>query len=422
MALPSRHRYEIYGVALLAFVVGLVGLTLAMFKQVFTPTVPVSVHISRAGLQLLPGSDVKLRGIIVGDVKGITSNGTGAELDLRIKPAMARRIPANVSVRLVPKTIFGEKYVDLVTPRRPEGHLVSGDVIPEDRSRPALEINQALDDLLPILRTVRPDQLNMTLTALATALDGRGNQLGKTLVQLRNYVRTLQPHVPALGQDLALGGRVAHDYAQSAPALLHLLRNLAATSDTVVSQQQALVSLLHEVAGTAATTRALLSNSRHDIIAVNRLSRGTVSLLARYSPEYPCLIRGIYDVIDRIHGAQPSHGPLRFGPLVTLEFLPPKSAYKYPTDTPEFADKRGPNCYGLPHPPNSLPVVHYKDGTGPGNGSVAGPSSSGVRRTHAQQPGSTLLRRLLSRHPAHVPDIAELLFGPLLRGLSVTLP
>src|SRR3954466_11297549 len=116
----SRHRYELLGLALLLVMAMLAWLSIAMFSQKFTATTPVSLHISRAGLQLLPGSDVKMRGIIVGSVDQITSNGNGAEIKLRLQPKWAKRIPANVSARLVPKTIFGEKYVDLVPP--PQGH------------------------------------------------------------------------------------------------------------------------------------------------------------------------------------------------------------------------------------------------------------------------------------------------------------
>src|SRR5213595_3548410 len=100
--MERRRPYELYGLGLLAAVVALVVLSVLLFRQVFSDSVPVSMHISRAGLQLLPGSDVKLRGIIVGDVKAITSNGHGAEIDMALKPSMARRIPANVSARLVP--------------------------------------------------------------------------------------------------------------------------------------------------------------------------------------------------------------------------------------------------------------------------------------------------------------------------------
>src|SRR3954451_13253679 len=151
-----HHPYKLYGAALLAVVGGLVSLSVLFFNEAFTSFDHVTVHVQRAGLQLLPGSDVKVRGIIVGDVEQITSDGNGADLELRLDPAQARRLPRNVTVRMLPKTVFGEKYVDLVLPRQPEGTLADGTVIGEDQTRQALEIDQALNDLLPVLRTVSP--------------------------------------------------------------------------------------------------------------------------------------------------------------------------------------------------------------------------------------------------------------------------
>ncbi|HMC69455.1 MAG TPA: MCE family protein, partial [Mycobacteriales bacterium] len=172
-----HHPYKLYGVLLLAVAAALVALSIMSFNQDFTPADYVTVHISRAGLQLLPGSDVKERGIIVGSVDSITSTGDGAVVTMKLKPDQAKRLPANVTVRMLPKTLFGEKYVDLVLPARPAPtHLRSGAVIAVDQTRTTLEIDQALDDLLPLLRTVPPVQLNHTLTALATALSGRGNE------------------------------------------------------------------------------------------------------------------------------------------------------------------------------------------------------------------------------------------------------
>src|SRR4051812_3228499 len=109
-----HHPYKLYGVLLLVVASALVALSIMSFNQDFTPADYVTVHISRAGLQLLPGSDVKERGIIVGSVQDISSTGDGAELKLRLQPSAAEQIPANVSVRLLPKTLFGEKFVDLV--------------------------------------------------------------------------------------------------------------------------------------------------------------------------------------------------------------------------------------------------------------------------------------------------------------------
>jgi phospholipid/cholesterol/gamma-HCH transport system substrate-binding protein len=418
----KRHRYELLGLTMLLVVAALVWLSIAMFNQQFTSTTPVSMHISRAGLQLLPGSDVKVRGIIVGSVESITSNGDGADIKLRLQPDKAKRIPANVSARLVPKTIFGEKYVDLELPSHPAGVLTKGAVIPEDRTTPALEINKALDDLLPVLRAVDPTDLNQTLTALATGLQGRGDELGQTLVQLGDYVRAVNPQLPQLGRDLDLAAQVAEAYDTAAPDLLHMLKNLAQTSTTIVDERTAFTDLLSSVTAASDGTDSLLTRSEHDLITINKISVGTTALLAHYSPEYPCLIQGIVAVIPHIHAAQPSTGPFRFGPRVTLEFLPPGKAYRYPIDLPEFADTRGPNCYGLPHPPMSLPKVHYNDGTGPDSGDV--PKSAQNQSNGPPQvrtPLAPLLGPLLGVPTDQVPDIAGLLYGPLLNGTRVNL-
>src|SRR5438067_1286392 len=105
-----HHPYKIYGAALLAVIAGIVTLSLLLFNEAFTPVDHVRVHVARAALQLLPGSDVKVRGIIVGSVDRITSTGDGADLELAINPSKAHLLPQNVTVRMLPKTLFGEKY------------------------------------------------------------------------------------------------------------------------------------------------------------------------------------------------------------------------------------------------------------------------------------------------------------------------
>ncbi|NIB31543.1 hypothetical protein HBB16_07000 [Pseudonocardia sp. MCCB 268] len=56
-----------------------------------------------------------------------------------------------------------EKFVSLVLPAAPATtRLAAGDVIPEDRSQDALEVERVLDELLPLLQTVRPQDLATT--------------------------------------------------------------------------------------------------------------------------------------------------------------------------------------------------------------------------------------------------------------------
>ena len=75
-----------------------------------------------------------------------------------------------------------------------------------------------LSDLYPLLRTVEPAELNMTLNALATALEGRGDQIGENLETVDAYLKRLNPQIPALVEDLRLTAQVSDTYADVLPA------------------------------------------------------------------------------------------------------------------------------------------------------------------------------------------------------------
>ena len=89
------------------------------YQQRFTPVVPVTLLTDRIGNQLQTRSDVKIRGLIVGEVRSISTSGDGARIELALQPGRRAHIPRNVSARLLPKTLFGERYVELVPPAAP---------------------------------------------------------------------------------------------------------------------------------------------------------------------------------------------------------------------------------------------------------------------------------------------------------------
>jgi virulence factor Mce-like protein len=150
----------------------------------------VTLKGDRVGTQLDPKADVKVRGLIVGSVTSISTDGEGATVAMSIDPRVIGQIPADVTARLLPKTLFGQKFVSLVPPAVPTPRrLAAGTVIGEDRSQSAQELEQVLDDLLPLLQAVRPQDLATTLGSLSQALQGRGTTLGQTLVRRTRWSR-----------------------------------------------------------------------------------------------------------------------------------------------------------------------------------------------------------------------------------------
>ncbi len=404
-----------------------IGLSIASYAKVFVPVVRVTLETSRIGNQMQELSDVKLRGVIVGEVRSISSDGSGATMELALDPDQAAMIPADVEARLLPKTLFGEKFVSLVIPEEPsDGHIRAGDVITQDRSETAIELEEVLDDLLPLLQAVRPQDLALTLNGLSTALEGRGEQLGNNVTLVGDYFSEINPRMDLIQSDISALADVVSLYADAAPDLLRILRAQSVTTATIVEKQDTLAQFLTGTAGFARTTDQVLTENESRIIRVGEVSRPTLEVLAKYSPIYKCFAEGLVAWEPRVRDTF-ANEELH----ITLEVVPQRPAYE-PGEEPQFDDKRGPNCEGLPNPPGSQqdpnPGKVTDDGSNGGGNRYAfsgiptafdGPTTGLVGSEAEQLLVGSLVGPRMGLEPDAVPDIATLLFGPVARGTEV---
>jgi virulence factor Mce-like protein len=350
---------RVAGVAFLAVIAMLVSLTVALYQKAFTPVVKVTLLTDRIGNQLSAQADVKVRGLVVGTVRGVHARADGASIDLALDPGQVHLIPENVSAQLIPKTLFGEKYVDLVLPKDPAAeHLRSGDVIPQDRSETALETERVLNDLLPLLKSLRPQELSTTLNALSTALRDRGERLGGNLVTAGAYFRKLNPALPQAGADLQGLADLTDNIAAATPDLLRVLDNLSASSRNIVSERAQLDSFLTSTQAFAASARSIVAENEQALVNLSQDSVASLQLIARYSPELPCFLTGLarYEpIVARTFGGDQA------GLHITLEATQDNRGYA-PGQEPKYRDTRGPACWKLPHPPVPEPDDMFDDG------------------------------------------------------------
>jgi hypothetical protein len=187
-------------------------------------------------------------------------------------------------------------------------------------------------------------------------------------------------------------------------------------------------------------TQSFLQSNADNIISLADVARPTAELLAKYSPEYPCVISQMAQTVPKIDQAL-GKGTNKPGLRATIEIGPNRGPYR-PGEEPKFEDKRGPRCYDMkqfPTPfPQNPPDGPIKDGSNPpaparsvsdglmppangisggGSGSAAaGPANS------PQEAGvlSYLVGRQTQTPPAQVPGWSGMLVGPLYRGAAVT--
>src|SRR4051794_1840421 len=150
-------RRRLQGVAFLVVLAALLGLSVAFYNKAFTDVATVTLEADTVGNQLKDASDVKVRGVIVGEVRAVHADFDGATITMAINPRYLPQIPDNVTARLLPKTFFGERFVSLVPPPNPSSQpLAGGAVIGQDRTKDAIELQKVIDDLLPLLQAVPP--------------------------------------------------------------------------------------------------------------------------------------------------------------------------------------------------------------------------------------------------------------------------
>jgi phospholipid/cholesterol/gamma-HCH transport system substrate-binding protein len=96
-SLLTRQRHRALGIVFLALIVLAVYLVYAVFTQKFSRFDKVTLDTDTIGLQLPARADVKIRGVLVGQVLGYTATAQGARVTLGIKPDQMHIIPANVT-------------------------------------------------------------------------------------------------------------------------------------------------------------------------------------------------------------------------------------------------------------------------------------------------------------------------------------
>jgi phospholipid/cholesterol/gamma-HCH transport system substrate-binding protein len=303
-----------------------------------------------------------------------------------------------------------------------------------------VELSQALDHLLPVLQAVQPEKLSTTLTAISTALQGRGKPLGQTLVDLGRLVEDINPHVPQLTHDLEALVDVSDTYTEAIPDFVDALSDLTVTSRTIAEQKANLQALFAEVTNTSQNLESFLRANSDNIIRLADSSRDTLELLARYSPSYPCFLKQMASLVDSgepVFGA----GTNQPGLHATIEIVVNKGAYEPGVDDPDFDEHRGPRCYdpaqmGDPFP-DQPPDGPLQDGTshGPANRTAqdgllpAGNTAPSSADAPGALPNSPAERDFLAQligpglgvAPQQVPGWASLLVGPLYRGAEVTI-
>ncbi|GAA1973625.1 MCE family protein [Amycolatopsis minnesotensis] len=349
-------------------------------------------------------STVEFRGVVVGSVESVRSDATRTRLTLRFSGDHAANIPAGVHTRVLPRTLFGDQYVDLVPPAAgATGTLDVGAPIPADTSGGTIQLYTAYKRLFDVLQAIQPAKIDTALSAVSKALAGRGARLGALVDQLHDLTDDAPALVGTFSDTLGFVADLGQQLSAVAPGGVQALKDATALSADVVRQKGNIEAVLTGGLALSGQAKQFLGDNRDRLIhlvdgagEVVRTVHDKRHGLTEFFDSFTALVTGVKSVL--------SHGPpMPLDLTATFDRNAPYTA----ADCPRYGKLTSPTCVPAAPPPPP-----------PALGGTSGPvGSDDETAALAKLPGVPQ-----SQRPETQNGILALLAGPILRGTRVLMP
>jgi phospholipid/cholesterol/gamma-HCH transport system substrate-binding protein len=247
---PGAWRKVAVAVAAV-LVVGGIGAVLGLsYLGVVSRDVRVEAHLPDLGDTLGRGAKVRYHGIIVGYVVDLDRRSDGYSVELLVNSEHAESIPASATVRVLPSTLFGSEFVELLGEgaASPDLALASGDVLEADSTEGSLRLMESFDTAERLIKSVDVEQLTAATSRLAEALDGHGEDVGEFIERADAYVTTLDDDSELFFGTLSASASALDTLADIEPDLVSAAEHARTTAGTVVAKRQEIRRLM--VSGT----------------------------------------------------------------------------------------------------------------------------------------------------------------------------
>lgn len=351
---PRTLRLRLAGVGLAGgLLLGLLGGFLALQTLgVLSGDVRVRVLLPTVGDTLGINSDVKYNGLRVGRV--VSVDPAGPEAQVLVEPEHAQLIPAAVTARVLPGTLFGNEYVDLVTASGTDQfamgpgatHLSDGDVVRADDSTTTLRLMDTFSATQRLLASVDPDQWDLALTQLADALDGRGTELAAMIRDSDAFLGRWEELQPQVQRDLDLLTDDSELMADIEPQLISALRDTRPLAKTLVEEQQDTTTLLRGLSSLLAGDEGVTAFLRANGDESARLLNATAANLEVFAQRHPAFAQLLQKVPALLrNGARAVQGGrIQMEGEIATEMLNPYDSTD-PADCPTYRGLKG-TCGG----------------------------------------------------------------------------
>lgn len=205
---------------------------------------------------LLPGNDVRIAGVRVGQVDSISlADRRLAKVTFSLDSS--RKIPQSTILRLRYRNLVGERYIAVTEGPGSADPLKPGRTIPLSQTRNALDLTVLFNGFRPLFQALDPQSTNQVAFELIQTLQGEGGSLQSLMQRTASLTTTLADRDQVIGR---------------------VIDNLSTVLDTLGQGDQLsqLILQLRRLAAGFAQDRTQIGQS---IVGINDLTTATTGLL-----------------------------------------------------------------------------------------------------------------------------------------------
>ena len=300
LELTVRRKNIISGLIALVLVLSAMTIGVESSFGVFDDVYTMRASFDAAGQGLQKNSDVKIRGVNIGRVEYVKLVDGRALVVMDIKHA--EKVPTSAQAIVRPKTLFGEKFVDLVPGEgEASGPYYATDgsaTIPDDKTLGGFELEKVLGEAYPLLQDIKPSELATVIGTLADSAKGLGPTINRTLVNGQKVADILAKHDADTRQLLSDLATVSTQLAKRSDDLVGLSNSLNQSLPTLNGKADELTTLLVQTGRLSGDVADLLQGNKAFIDASLGVGDQVIQLLYDRRGDVMPLIVGVRQYVQ----------------------------------------------------------------------------------------------------------------------------
>jgi virulence factor Mce-like protein len=268
-------------------------------------SIMVTADFERAGLNVRPGYEVRVRDYPVGTVGDITVDRKNFSATYTLELEPGTEVAKDTKAVLVPKTLFGDKYVQLDPAVPGQPLLQNGDHIARPNTIEPVEVQQVFDNVTPLLQALDPPRFGAALASISQGLAGEGDDLRRLTEGWTSVMQEFADHGGDLHTLLTTVPGTAGTFAERGQDLTAAADSLGKVAAVLAKNEPSLGPLLQQNAELADKAADLLSNQPArlgriipDMVDVVALTDEQPGRIAKFAKSVKYNLRGTANIMS----------------------------------------------------------------------------------------------------------------------------